>query len=257
MLAVWNRYDRRIEEAARDLGADAKTTFREVTLPLVVDRDLRLLPVRLHAHLERLRPDDPASERLRGAASAARDRRAGRPAGAIRPDLYALGAANDRWSRCSDLVLLIVVTLRLRFRSAPRPPDRGGVRRRRPASARRRARHAPNSAAGMTVVVVSTGGTIAMRREPATGKLVPAMSGEELVEMLDWPEAPPIELDDFARVPSFDMHGELVARPRAPCCRARTTRGRRRRRRHARHRHDGGDRVPDRPPARLRARRSC
>ncbi len=62
----------------------------------------------------------------------------------------------------------------------------------------------------MTVVVVSTGGTIAMRREPATGKLVPAMSGEELMEMLDWPEAPPIELDDFARVPSFDMHGELV-----------------------------------------------
>ena len=35
MLAVWNRYDRRIEEAARDLGANAMTTFREVTLPLV------------------------------------------------------------------------------------------------------------------------------------------------------------------------------------------------------------------------------
>ena len=35
MLAVWNRYDKHIEEAARDLGADQKTTFREVTLPLV------------------------------------------------------------------------------------------------------------------------------------------------------------------------------------------------------------------------------
>ncbi len=35
MVAVWNRYDARIEEAARDLGADAKTTFREVTLPLI------------------------------------------------------------------------------------------------------------------------------------------------------------------------------------------------------------------------------
>jgi putative spermidine/putrescine transport system permease protein len=35
MVAVWNRYDKHIEEAARDLGADAKTTFREVTLPLV------------------------------------------------------------------------------------------------------------------------------------------------------------------------------------------------------------------------------
>ena len=60
------------------------------------------------------------------------------------------------------------------------------------------------------VVVVSTGGTIAMRPDPSTGKLVPAVSGEELVEMLAWPEAPPLELDDFARVPSFDVHGELV-----------------------------------------------
>jgi L-asparaginase len=62
----------------------------------------------------------------------------------------------------------------------------------------------------VTVLVVSTGGTIAMRPDPATGKLVPAVSGEELVQMLDWPEAPSLELDDFANVPSFDMHGELA-----------------------------------------------
>ena len=35
MVAVWNRYDRRVEEAARDLGATRFTTFREVTLPLI------------------------------------------------------------------------------------------------------------------------------------------------------------------------------------------------------------------------------
>lgn len=35
MVAVWNRYDDRVEEAARDLGAGAARTFREVTLPLV------------------------------------------------------------------------------------------------------------------------------------------------------------------------------------------------------------------------------
>ena len=46
----------------------------------------------------------------------------------------------------------------------------------------------------MNVVVVSTGGTIAMRPDQATGKLVPAVSGEELVEMLAWPETPPLEL---------------------------------------------------------------
>jgi L-asparaginase len=62
----------------------------------------------------------------------------------------------------------------------------------------------------VTVVVVSTGGTIAMRADPASGKLVPAVSGEEVVEMLRWPDAPPLELDDFAHVPSFDMHGELT-----------------------------------------------
>src|SRR5436190_17565181 len=49
-----------------------------------------------------------------------------------------------------------------------------------------------------------------MRTDPASGKLVPAVSGEELVEGLAWPDAPPLELDDFAHVPSFDMHGELA-----------------------------------------------
>jgi L-asparaginase len=54
-----------------------------------------------------------------------------------------------------------------------------------------------------------------MRPDPATGKLVPAVSGQELVELLrssgaDAGAIPPLELDDFAHVPSFDMHGELA-----------------------------------------------
>jgi L-asparaginase len=60
------------------------------------------------------------------------------------------------------------------------------------------------------IVVVSTGGTIAMRPDPATGKLVPATTLDELLESLAWPDAPPLELDDFVRVPSFDMHGPLA-----------------------------------------------
>jgi L-asparaginase len=60
------------------------------------------------------------------------------------------------------------------------------------------------------VIVVTTGGTISMRADPATAKLVPAASGDEIVEMLAWPDAPALELDDFARVPSFDMHGALT-----------------------------------------------
>ena len=35
MVAIWNRYDDHIDEAARDLGASAARTFGEVTLPLV------------------------------------------------------------------------------------------------------------------------------------------------------------------------------------------------------------------------------
>jgi L-asparaginase len=61
-----------------------------------------------------------------------------------------------------------------------------------------------------TVAVVSTGGTIAMRPDPETGKLVPAVSGPELVELLAWPDGPHLEVDDFVSAPSFDIHGALA-----------------------------------------------
>jgi L-asparaginase len=64
----------------------------------------------------------------------------------------------------------------------------------------------------MTVVVVSTGGTIMARADPETGKLVPAVSAEELVEMMAWPDAPPLEVEDFTSVPSWDLHGDLALR---------------------------------------------
>ena len=35
MMSIFNRYDSRAEEAARDLGASSIRTFREVTLPLI------------------------------------------------------------------------------------------------------------------------------------------------------------------------------------------------------------------------------
>jgi L-asparaginase len=64
----------------------------------------------------------------------------------------------------------------------------------------------------MTVVVLSTGGTIMARAEPDTGKLVPAVSADELVEMMAWPEAPELEVEDFTSVPSWDLHGDLALR---------------------------------------------
>jgi putative spermidine/putrescine transport system permease protein len=127
MLAVWNRYDRRIEEAARDLGANAITTFREVTLPLVwtgifgsflfgftltwndFDRTILLQNGYETQPLPILIGTWPSS----------------RP---IRPDLYALGAATTAVSLGAILFLLIVVSIRYRFRSAPvhRPAEEFG-----------------------------------------------------------------------------------------------------------------------------------
>ena len=118
MLAVWNRYDEHIEEAARDLGADAKRTFREVTLPLVwtgvfgcflfgftlawndYDRtvlllsgyDVSTLPIQIFALTF---------------------------SQAIRPDLYALGAATTLVTLVIIMAMLIVVMLVARRRTPP------------------------------------------------------------------------------------------------------------------------------------------
>ena len=112
MLAVWNRYDDHIEEAARDLGANVATTFREVTLPLVwtgifgaalfgftltwndFDRTVLLvldntLPLQIVGLIQ---------------------------ASAIRPDLYALGTATTLVTLALIFSVLIAVTIRLRLR---------------------------------------------------------------------------------------------------------------------------------------------
>jgi putative spermidine/putrescine transport system permease protein len=117
MLAVWNRYDYHIEEAARDLGADQKTTFREVTLPLVWtglfgcflfgftlawnDYDRIVLLVQTFTL-----PLEIAGLTLTAA---------------IRPDLYALGTATTLVTLLIIVVLLVVVTIRFRLRSRPAP----------------------------------------------------------------------------------------------------------------------------------------
>jgi putative spermidine/putrescine transport system permease protein len=114
MLAVWNRYDERVEEAARDLGADQQRTFREVTLPLVwtgifgcflfgftlawndYDRSILLVS---GAEIQTL----PLT--IGGLTFT----------GAIRPDLYALGTATTLVSLFAIVLLLVVAAVRLRF----------------------------------------------------------------------------------------------------------------------------------------------
>ena len=115
MLAVWNRYDPAVEEAARDLGADQKRTFREVTLPLVwtgifgsflfgftltwndYDRTLLLI-----SGVE----TQTLPLQIAGLTFTA----------AIRPDLYALGTATTLFTLAIIVLVLIGAAIHLRFR---------------------------------------------------------------------------------------------------------------------------------------------
>jgi putative spermidine/putrescine transport system permease protein len=118
MLAVWNRYDRHIEEAARDLGANSVTTFREVTLPLVwtgifgsflfgftlawndFDRTILLQNGYQAQPLPILIGTWPSS----------------RP---ILPNLYALGAGTTAVTLSLIFIVLVVVNVSLRVRATP------------------------------------------------------------------------------------------------------------------------------------------
>ena len=126
MLAVWNRYDEHIEEAARDLGADQKTTFREVTLPLVwtgvfgcflfgftltwndYDRTALLLngseavtlPIQIYAQTQ---------------------------FSAIRPDLYALGSATTGLSLLVIFAALVIALLRMKL-SGGGGPEKSAIK---------------------------------------------------------------------------------------------------------------------------------
>ncbi len=117
MVAVWNRYDRRVEEASRDLGASSLRTFREVTLPLIwtgmfgaflfgftlswneYDRTALLissgqltLPIQIFALTT---------------------------GSVIRPDLYALGTATTGLTFLVVAIILVIATIRLKRRRAP------------------------------------------------------------------------------------------------------------------------------------------
>jgi putative spermidine/putrescine transport system permease protein len=114
MLAVWNRYDPHVEEAARDLGADQKRTFREVTLPLVwtgvfgcflfgftltwndYDRSV----------LFQSRATDSLPLEIGGLTFTS----------GVRPDLYALGTATTILSLLIIAILLVLASVRVPFR---------------------------------------------------------------------------------------------------------------------------------------------
>jgi putative spermidine/putrescine transport system permease protein len=129
MLAVWNRYDEHVEEAARDLGADQKRTFREVTLPLVWTG---ILGCFLFGFTLTWNDYDRSILLVSGSETQTLPLTIGGLTftGAIRPDLYALGTATTAISLLAIVVLLAVATLRLRVvgrQTVHRPDEELGV----------------------------------------------------------------------------------------------------------------------------------
>ncbi|MEE8144173.1 MAG: asparaginase [Kiloniellales bacterium] len=63
------------------------------------------------------------------------------------------------------------------------------------------------------VVLISTGGTIASRYDPAQGRVVASQSGDDLIAMLPGADAvAALEVDSYATIPSFDMSAEFAFR---------------------------------------------
>jgi putative spermidine/putrescine transport system permease protein len=117
MLAVWNRYDRRIEEAAHDLGANSRRTFREVTLPLVWTG---IFGCFLFGFTLTWNDYDRSVLFQREATQTLPLEIGGLTfTTAIRPDLYALGMLTTLVTLIAVAIVLLVGALRLRVRAAP------------------------------------------------------------------------------------------------------------------------------------------
>jgi putative spermidine/putrescine transport system permease protein len=113
MVAVWNRYDERVEEAARDLGADQKRTFREVTFPLVWTGVLGCFLFGFTLAWN----DYDRSVLFQNAATDTLPLTIGgfTFTGSILPDLYALGTATTLFSLLAIGILVCVAAVRQRF----------------------------------------------------------------------------------------------------------------------------------------------
>ena len=116
MMAIWNRYDDHIDEAARDLGANAARTFGEVTLPLVWTG---IFGAALFGFTLTWNDFDRTVLNVVGNPTLPLEIVGLIQASALRPDLYALGTATTLVSLALLAVLLAFIMIRSRFRRAP------------------------------------------------------------------------------------------------------------------------------------------
>lgn len=126
MLAVWNRYDDHIEEAARDLGADTKTTFREVTLPLVWTG---IFGCFLFGFTLTWNDYDRTALLLNGSEAVTLPIQifAQTQFSAIRPDLYALGSATTGLSLLVIFAALVIALVRMKISAKSGGPERAAI----------------------------------------------------------------------------------------------------------------------------------
>ena len=116
MIAVWNRYEDTIEEGARDLGANALRTFREITLPLVWTG---VFGTFLFGFTLSWNEYDRTALFLSGGDSTLPIRIFSfTVAGVIRPDLYALGTGTTAVALLAVVVGVVFALIRIRRRSA-------------------------------------------------------------------------------------------------------------------------------------------
>lgn len=116
MIAVWNRYEDAIEEGARDLGANALTTFREVTLPLVWTG---VFGTFLFGFTLSWNEYDRTALFLTGGDSTLPIRIFSFTVGSvIRPDLYALGTGTTAVALLAVVIGIGFALIRLRRRGA-------------------------------------------------------------------------------------------------------------------------------------------
>jgi putative spermidine/putrescine transport system permease protein len=116
MMAIWNRYDDHIDEAARDLGANAARTFGEVTLPLVWTG---VFGAFLFGFTLTWNDFDRTVLNVVGDPTLPLEIVGLIQNSALRPDLYALGTATTLVSLALITMLLVVAVVRSRLRKAP------------------------------------------------------------------------------------------------------------------------------------------
>ena len=106
MMAVFNRFDARLEEAARDMGADEWTVFKEITLPLILPG---IVAAGLSASrcVRRICPHHAFVRRLEHAAldiNASLTQR-------VQPTLFALGTASTIFSLLMIGLFIVIYTI--------------------------------------------------------------------------------------------------------------------------------------------------